>query len=185
MELRQYLKVFKKNFLVVVVLCIFGLLLGYFLAMSRSEGFQQDQTLYIAPQTTDTQNYEGFYGQEKARNFTDTAVAILESPDFKAEIQGSGESLSVRKIAPQVIKITTTAKDPQGAKNLMAKVTSTFNSKLQTVSNNQAKIELKELGKLQEPAPIIINKKVSTLAGLVLGFAFAILAISLKTYFKL
>lgn len=183
MELRQYLKILQQNLILILLLGLFGMALAFLITRSMSAGYQKSQTFFLEAQFESRENLADFYAQEKARNFTDTAVAILESPDFRRDLKADGQ-IQVRKIAPQVVRITTRATKSQSPNDLMTETVNSFNSKLIAISDDQ-KLELKALGTSPEPAKDIINKKVFALAGLLLGFTFAIVAISLKTYFRL
>lgn len=185
MELKEYLKIFRKYLALIAALSFIGMSLAFAFARRIPQGYQDSQTFFISPQSAAIQMYEGYYGQEKARNFTDTAVAILDSPDFKSEVQGTNEAISVRKMAPQVVRLTATSKSSAAAKNLLDKTVNSFNSKLQSLSGSQAQIQLKAIGRAQGPSTVAVNRKVFALVGLIAGFAFATAAISLKTYFKI
>ena len=177
------LKILRKDIVLILILSLAGSILALILTRSLPQGFSKTQNFYLAFQGDQSQNQSAYYAQEKARNFTDTAVAILDSADFRGEVQTPGETLSIKKIAPQVVRITAVANSSESAQNLMTSTVASFNAKLTTLNQNQ--IQLKEIGKSAEPFPAVDNKKVFAAAGFVLGAAFAILAVSLKTYFKL
>lgn len=185
MELKQYLKIVKKNLLLVLVLSVAGAVLALLLTKSLESGFSQTQTFYVSSPIEGSPEYAGFYTQEKARNFTDTAVAILESLDFKKELVSPGDLIRTQKVAPQVVRITTISQDQQRAKALMGSTVDSFNTKIQKLSGNQPQIQLKELTTADEPQKITSNKLVFAAAGFVLGATAAILTVSLKTYFRL
>lgn len=185
MELKQYLKIVKKNLLLVLVLSVAGAVLALLLTKSLGSGFFLTQTFYVSSPIEGSPEYAGFYTQEKARNFTDTAVAILESLDFKKELVSSGDLITTQKVAPQVVRVTTTSQDRQRAKALMGSTVDSFNTKIQKLSGNQPQIQLKELASSDEPQKITRSKLVFAAAGLVLGATAAILTVSLKTYFRL
>lgn len=186
MELRQYLKILQKNIVFILTISLSGAILAVLVTRSLPSGYQKSQTFFLSQPEGEAGQLPEYYAQEKARNFTDTAVAILDSPDFKREVVSPGQDLAIRKTAPQIIRITIAAQSSQSAQELMASVTNTFNSKLATLLQNQGGIsQLKEIGVSQDPERKVMDKKVFTISGLILGFAAAITAISLKTYFKL
>lgn len=186
MELRQYLKILRKNFVFVLTTSVLGAMLAILVTRSMPSGYQMGQTFFLSQPEGESAPLPEYYAQEKARNFTDTAVAILDSPDFRQKVVSSGQDLKVRKIAPQVIRITATAQSSQSAQELMAKATNAFNSKLAALGQNQKEgLQLKEISTSQEPEPKVVDKKVFAISGLILGFAAAIAAISLKAYFRL
>ena len=176
MELREYLKVFKKYWPFIVVVAILGATLGGFYASKMPQGYKNSQTFFLTPQAT-TSEEQTFYAQEKARNFTDSAVAIISSPDFKSQITGEGESLIVRKLAPQVLQITTFSNNSSNSKALQQRAVNLANERFST--------NLQSIGKAAEPTYTAPKQLAFALAGIIAGAAFAIFAISLKTYFRL
>lgn len=186
MELKELISIIRKNWQIVVALSVTGVVLALFLTAKMSKNYVQTQTLFVSakqqpPDTTSTS--PAYYDQEKARNFTDTAVAILQSPDFKNSVLGPGESTSTKKEAAQVLTITASAPTPEAASQLMEKTITTFNNNLVNLNNQETL--LKQVGKNQEPHLPAVNRKVYLLAGLLLGLAASVAAISLKTYFRL
>lgn len=191
MELKQYLKIAKKYWLFIVIVSLIGVLLALFAARKMPQGVSLTQTFFITPapvQNFAQYHFEAYYAGEKTRNFTDTAVAILDSADFKSQVVGSGEALQVRKLAPQVIQIKAFAPKSEEAKQLMMAAVNTFNAQFvftQPLPADPASFGLKEVAPAQEPARQVVNRQVLAAAGLVLGFAFAIFVVSLKSYFKI
>lgn len=198
MEFRDYIKPFKKYLAFILLLSLAGAAIAFVLTIRLSSGYTLTKTYFLATpastpklgvpisQTPQDYAYEGYYAQEKARNFTDSAVAILESNDFKLEVTQSNQSLSVRKVAPQIIRLTTVAKNPEDSQNLMDKSIDLFNGKSAFLSDPKPSLILRPISSGESrPSLIQIDKKVTATAGLFLGFAFAIFVISLKTYFKI
>src|SRR3990167_8112945 len=107
MELKDFLKILKSYLAVIIVLAIVGAAGGFYSTRYFSSGYHHIQDFFLVDpsvQSISVENIksENFFTQEKARDFTDTAIAILESPDFKSENIGTGDELIVRKLAPQV-----------------------------------------------------------------------------------
>lgn len=186
MEFKEYIKIFKKYSAFILLCVILGAVVGFFSTNYLPQGYRLTQTLIISgPQPApDTYNYEGFYSQERARNFTDTAVAILESGDFQKEIPQNG-SLEVKKLAPQVIRLTVTAKDPATSKDLMQKTQEAFNKKYLELAGDNQNITLKPIASPEEPAFQRSSRKIYAAGGAIIGLALSIAAISLKSYFRL
>lgn len=191
MELKQYLKVAKKYWLFIVIASLTGVLLALFAATKMPQGFVLAQTFFITPpavQNFAQYHFEAYYAGEKARNFTDTAVAILSSADFKSQLVSPGQTLQVKKLAPQVIQIKAFTPKSDEAKQLMMTTTNAFNAQFvftQPLPADPASFGLKEIAPAQEPVRQVVDRQVQASAGLVLGFAFAIFVVSLKSYFKI
>jgi capsular polysaccharide biosynthesis protein len=188
MEFREYLKILKKNFLLIFILGIAGFLVSFVTVKKLPTGYEKSQLVYVViPKIAQNQtyNFEGYFSQEKARNFTDTAIAILESPDFSGEILTPGEALNIRKVAPQVIRITAVANDSQSADSLITKTITGFNQKMFALTNEDQQPQIKLIGKSQPAVFTGQNPKIITAFGFLAGVFFAIFVISLKTFLKL
>jgi len=183
MELRQYIAILKKNIVIILALSAAGLVLALFAAKSLPQGYLQSRTFFVASTQIAQDSNSAYYNQEKARNFTDTAIAILESADFKKEAERGNGKIDAKKSAPQVIRISAASSTPEGAQTLLLGTQNAFNAKLSSL--NAQNLRLMEVGEPQEPALSKVNLKVAATAGLILGFAFAVFTVSLKTYFKL
>lgn len=180
MELKVYLKVFKKYWPAVIILTLFGAALGYFYTRHLPSGYRATQTFFIAPAPAGEFNIEANNAQEKARNFTDTATAIISSAPFQSQIIPSGQTLTVKKNAPQVLTISAHAPTREEAGAVVVKSKELFNSRFGSPGAT-----LEEIGPAQTPQAILGTPIIYALAGAILGFGFAIFTISLKTYFNL
>lgn len=176
MEFKEYLKAFSRYWLFIIIVACLGALLAFFYSRQLPQGYKNSQTFFITPKESQT-NLEAFHAQEKARNFTDSAVAIITSADFKLQILAQGESQAVKKLAPQVLQITTFSKSSTQAKEQTKKTVSLFNDRFAA--------SLQEVGPARDPAHVARPTQVYTVAGFVAGLAFAIFTISLKAYFKI
>ena len=187
MEFKEYIKIFKKNIGVLLLLVVLGVVLALMITYKLPSGYSQTRLFYIASEKTTPQtnyDYEGYYVQQKARDFTDTAVAILESADFISEVGILPVSLSVRKVAPQVLRLTVVAKDPQDANDAIEKISQSFNAKLVNLAGYDPALQIKPIGKAQPSYFSSPNKKILGVFGGSLGFIFGILVVGLKVYFK-
>lgn len=184
MELKEYIAIIKKNILIIVIATVMGAAIAFYFSLNFQTGYKFEQSFFLTSQETSADTAQNsYYSLEKARDFTDSAVAILQSPDFIGSLDTNG-SVAVRKLAPQVIKITVTAPDPQLAKSTMAKVVSSFNAaigKLQPNSNFQINL----VGKIPDSQPAGPSPKIVLAFGAVCGFVVSLIAIGLKTYFRL
>jgi capsular polysaccharide biosynthesis protein len=194
MELKEYVEVVKKNILIIFLLTFLGGAVALYFATNFKSGYRLEQDFFISssretsslasPQQALTDSPQNsYYSQEYARNFTDTAVAILASPDFAGSLNTPG-SIAIRKEAPQVIKITTIASDPQLAKSLMEKVTSIFNGKIRELQPSTT-FQINAIGKVSEPRQANPPPKIVLAFGAAAGFVTSLAVIGLKTYFRL
>ncbi len=182
MELEQYTKVIRKNIFIVIALIILGAGVAFYFSANFRPGYQASQTFYISQDQTQDATQNSYFTQEKARNFTDTAVSILQSPDFRNSLAAAG-AVTASKLAPQVIRITATAQDTASTKNLMETAVLTFNSKVKELS--QAPSQLKSIGKAPEPQITALSPKIILAFGALAGFTASLIVVGLKTYFRL
>lgn len=186
MELKTYIEAFKKYIVFIIALTIMGGILAFFITSNFKPGYSLSQTFFISPpnisQETSAED-PNYFAQEKARNFTDTAVAIIDSQDFKSTVLNGSQSLSVRKLSPQVIRLTVVSTSSSDATRLMQQIPTQFNSKLSTLQPDSP-IFIKEIAPAPQPALVKADRRIFTVAGLILGFAFAFFALSLKFYIK-
>lgn len=183
MELKEYLKIITKNAWAILIFAAFGALIAFAISGRASATIQLEQLFFLPAQNVPSQQNSDYYSQERARNFTDTAVAILESPDFAMELTSPG-SLSVRKVAPQVIRLTTSANDHQSAKSRLDESVAAFNSKMQELTSSPS-YELKAVGSGPHRTFAQPTKKVATIFGALAGGVFALFVIGLKNYFRI
>lgn len=174
MELKAFLKILSKYLLLILAFAILGLIAAYALAKAP-QGAQVEQLFFIPPSADSADLQAAYYGQETARNFTDTAVSILESADFRSSVPAQGQ-ITARKVAPQLIRISATANDAGAAKNLMETTINSFNQKFPQ--------KLSAVG--QGPHEVIPrpSKHIMLAAGLITGIIFALFVVSIKEYFK-
>lgn len=188
MELSQYLKILKKEQLSIILIVAFALLIGFFYSLKAAPGYKIEQTFLIEattsalPGTSANSLSQLRSPQDEARNFTDTAVALLKSKDLMDN--QSPTSVTAEKVAPQLIKLTVSAQNPTEATMQMEKTAVVFNQKIKELIKAEA-VSLKAIG----PTPVAslnkIDSKIILGLSFFAGLTFALLAVSLKTYFKL
>lgn len=195
MELNQYLKIIRRNLLFIAATTAIALLLGNFVSRQIKHGFALEQSfvlITVAGQPPNVQpnqpstyyDYSGYFEQEKARNFTDTAVAIFQSQDFARTIISPTSSVTVQKSAPQVLKVTINSQNISEAKFDMDRLTLQFNQKLLSLSP-QDSLQIVPIGTPQEPVLSKFDPKIITAASALLGTTISIALIAIKSYFKL
>lgn len=196
MELRAYLKIISKNIWLIVVCAAIGAAIAYFIGNRAQSGYRVSQSFLLTESSQKTSpflqagqaqppyDYGRFYNQEKSRNFTDTAVAILQNTGFTAPILSGPSSIAAQKLAPQLIKITAVSETASDSKFLLERMNVEFNNKLKEFDSSNP-LQLTPVDFPQEPVLNRINTSVTTTAGLLVGVALSIFLIALKTYFKL
>lgn len=177
----------KKYFLFIIILSVCGAAIGYNLAKFLPSGYKQTQLFFLTPETAQDQdtNLGKYFIQENSRNFTDTAVAILQSTEFQSEVLKPGQVLTVRKIAPQVIRLTYTHSTLNSDDPKLIDVAGHFNQKIENLLQSTSSAQLKPIEQVSEPSFSALNKYVLLAGGFLIGALFAVFIIGLKVYLKL
>lgn len=187
MEFKQYLKILKANVAIIVIFTLAGLVVSLFASTKVSYPYKQTQLIFLqthGDENTASQNYNGYYAQEKARNFTDTAVSIINSSDFQTENKVRQSAIDAKKLAPQLIRLTASAPNAQNQSEALSESIGTLNSKIKNVTGENF-IEAKPLSTPSRATYSAPDKKIMVFAGTLAGFIFALCTIAAKTYFKL
>jgi capsular polysaccharide biosynthesis protein len=187
MDIKKLTKTARENIYFIAAVIIVGAAIGWQSAKFFPSGYQSSQLFFIAGASFPaSQNYPAaYFSQENARNFTDTAVAILQSPEFINGILPQGPSITIVKIAPQVVKITANSPNPGNLDQAITQVAKGFNQKIQDLSQNNLSSSLQAVAPPSQEAFFALNSKTLAAAGAVLGALFVLLVISLKVYFEI
>lgn len=183
MELRELVKIINKNSIFLLAAAFVGFILAILLTQKLPSGTKAQELIYLMPKEENNSSayrFDGYYSQEKARNFTDTAVAILENT---ALTQGIQSQTVIKKIAPQLIKITVSSTSTQEAQTALEKADELSRQKIEDLTNSS--ITTKALSPLPDVFAFAPSKKIYAAAGILLGLIFASLIIGLKDYFRL
>lgn len=189
MELLNYLKVLRKNFIFIAIFAVGGFAVGSLVARNTPSGYNYEQTFFVAPNKTQTENtqaaffdFEGFYAQEKARNFTDTLTALVQTPDFKNGATLPQSSVKAQKLAPQLVKVSVTAPSVGEAKFQLERLIIQLDSKLASLGSE---IKIIPTGNPVEPVLTRLDPTLISTFSTILGIALSLVIISLKSYFRL
>ncbi len=190
MELKKYLQIAKNNIVLIAIIALIGAFSAYFTAPRLQSGYRAQNIFYLSNQAQETTppqsyNFGGYFLQSTAINATDTAVAILESGDFQSKLKNPGAATAVKKIAPQVIKITVSSQDPKIPNAQMESVPETFNKKMKELNPVGPTLTLSPISGQTDVSYHSLNAKVLALTGLFLGIVFAFLILGLKTYLEM
>lgn len=188
MELKEYLRILKKEKLTISITIVLAVLIGFLYSAKQAPGYIVEQTFLIeATRSAVKQPSEissasiSISTQEEARNFTDTAVALIKDKDSQTPPH---ISVSAQKEAPQLIKIIVTAQNPQDAKLYLLKAAGNFNQKVKNLIQ-ESTITLKPVGTEPNAVQNLITPYIVFPLSLAIGITSAAILISLKTYFRL
>lgn len=186
MELKNAIDLFKNNIFFLIIFIILGTVIGYQSAQFLPSGYSQSQLFFaVKPQTNQqSDSYEGYYSQENARNFTDTAAAILEDPQLLKQSLKNSQTVTIRKIAPQVIRITIQSQKKEDLAGSIDQIARSFNLKVADLTQSEPPISLKPVSQASEISFFALNPLILSLFGATLAIIAALLIIFLKIYFK-
>mgnify|MGYP001601264765 CR=1 FL=1 len=183
MELKQYLKLIQKNITFIGILTIVGLILGLYSAKLLPSGYKQSQVFFVTQSTAD-ESPNTLYKQDRALNYTDSAVSIIQSDDFLLSAQISQSTVEVKKLAPQVIKITLTSQSREKSTQDLSTILLRFNEKTEQILQSKT-IQLTPIGIAPTPVFFALNSKILAIFGALIGFISSAAILALTSYFKL
>jgi capsular polysaccharide biosynthesis protein len=201
MELKDILKILNKRRAEIGLFVLCGSFLG--LAASFLPGKFKTELSYFVGRAADKPStefftYEGFYAQQTAQSFTNTAVALLESQNLKRSVLGELElpvtdnnirkltkSYRVTKNGPQVITLTVADYDYDKSLNTFTAISEKFLEAGEKVSSgSDENISVTPLSDepvvRQEQRPFIYF----VTGGLLFGLALSLLKLAFKEYIK-
>lgn len=191
MDLKDYIKILKKNFLTLLILTAVAVAIGMIYSQKSQPGHKLEQVFIISSRENQITSQQASQSpvkleprspQQEARDFTDTAVALLQSRSFNQTQPGT--QISAEKLAPQLIQITAVAPNPQEVEVQMERTAIDFNRVLKELIINPS-LEIKAVGETPEATFNKIDRKIILATSFFMGLTFSVLVISLKNYFKL
>lgn len=191
MDLREYIKILKKNFLTLIILTAISLAIGLIYSQKTQPGHKLEQVFIISSQESQISQQQALQSpikselrspQDEARDFTDTAVALIQSKGLNQF--ETNTSISVEKLAPQLIKITVVAPNAQEVKVQMERTVIDFNRDLKALIKDNP-LEIKAVGGTPSASLNKIDSQIVLSTSFFIGLTFSVLVISLKNYFKL
>lgn len=198
MELKELVNTMLANKKLPVAFAIFGLIIGI-AAYYMPAKFISTGALYITRAVENTDKYftyEGYYSQQTAVAYTNTAVALLESIDVKtkalekAGIAPNGFNLKkysklvdIKKSGPQLITLTVKDNSYEKSQNLWNSTADTF-IKYSDEANFNTDSNLKILKISPEPVVKPEYKSIYfyLFSGLLGGLIFGILFVTFKSF---
>jgi len=186
MELRDFLSLFLRRWFLVLAFSFLGLLAALFYNQSRKEIFQASLLLYLKPKNTielkaeDSQNK--YYTQLRIREFSDSLITFLLQPEVQGEM---GKSFQVKKLTPQIFKVSVFGNNPDQAKTLVLETKEAIENHIKKFEENgQSFFQLEVLTSSPRLDKIGSEKILNLVVGFLLGFVFSILFVATWIYFN-
>ncbi len=183
MELKEYLKIIKKNLkLILAVGAIAGLSAFLFSSFQPVE-YETSLSLLISKnktQETDDFKYDGYYALQAGEMIADTIVEWTKSPAMvnaiyqEAEVSGNFGSIksyakkfTAKKMSSQHIEIKFNSNTKESAEKISSAAVKIINDKIKTLEkNSEEEISFSVSGE----SPIIVEKNPDALLNLFIGF---------------
>lgn len=153
MELKNYLEVLKKNWILIVLITLVAGFSAYFFTNSQKPIYEGGLTMMVSPVPKDDginknyYSYDGFYALQSSQLFTNNISSWLNSPDVVIDIYKQAKiNIDASQVTELKTKISTTLRSAQSANNMV--------DALFTDSKKE------NITKLSDAAFIIIDEKV-------------------------
>ncbi len=180
MYFEDYRKTIKKNIVFILTLSALGALAAFLSTSYIKSGYSIQETMFLKVDETNIQPDKNI----DLQLLTDTAAALISSQNFQRPEGFIGAATTAKKIAPQIIMVSTISPEEELTKNAHKGVISKFNSTSGDFITN-ANVQLAPTGEAQNPTKKIFNSKILAAFGALIGFAAALTIISISKYFKI
>lgn len=201
MELKEILKKLnkRKKEIIILTLCggIFGIAATFIPGKYRAEGYYFIGRVADKP-SSEFFTYEGYYAQQTAQSYTNTAIAVLESENIKSavledlklpvtdsNIRKLSRSYKVYKRGPQVVSLVAADYNNEKTLRIYSSISERFLEAGEKIINESDE-NIKVLPLSEEP---VVKREQRPLpnylaGGLLIGLALALLKFSFKEYIK-
>ena len=201
MEVKEFLIPFRKNWRLILGAALALGLVAYGVSLRLPLKYQAIATLYVHHTVQDGEGeyfeYEGFYAQRSAQEFTDTILGFLESPDIK---QRAGEivwdkvteqkqrqlqkAVHAEKTAPQLVQLSVTLDNREEAGKLLSALVQSIKEKARVLTQNDAQTELNLLTAEPLSRTVKPRKLLNAAVAAGIGFMLACVFVWLKEYLE-
>ena len=201
MDLKEYLKIFKKNLATFLIVVIIFVAAGFVFQIARERSFKTTLNINITrtgkDQTADYK-YDDFYRLQADERFADTVVRWLGSPRIATDIyadaginSGNLSQFSLSRIfksqrlSSQLIEIDFVSKDTATAQKISKSVTNIINHEIDKLNKLQQQ-ENWFVAMADEPitSPNVYSNSLVFFVSLLIGIFVGIWAVFVKHYFS-
>lgn len=180
MELINYINILKKHLAFILTLSILGAMVAYTSTSFIKSGVVFERTLFLKIIENDSNSNT----QLDVSALTDTSVAYVGSADFLNSANTHQAAVSVRKLAPQIIRLTVTSPSPETSREVSQNVVGIFNNRAKDLTTT-AQVELLQTGEPNEPAKQVLNRQILAIFGAFIGATLSLVILMLSQYFRL
>lgn len=201
MELKEYLKIIKKNSKLIVIISIITGISAFLFSITQPLKYEVSSSLSISKnktQETDDFKYDGYYALQAGEIITNSIEQWLKNPetvnaiyqkaevaqDFK-NIKSYAKKFTANKMSAQHIEVKFETDNKEDAEKISSAITEVIKSKVKNLEKNSEQ-ELSFLVESEEP--LIFESKsnafLNLIIGLVSGLILGTFAVFGKEYFK-
>ena len=201
MELKEYLKIIKKNSKQILIISIVTAMSAFVFSILQPVKYETSLSLEIVKnktQTTDDFKYDGYYALQTGEMIADSIEQWLKSPEVvnaiyqKAEISQDFKNIksytkkfTAQKMSPQYVEINFKSGTIEEAKKISAATVEIMNAKIEKIE----KVSEQEISfSISSGDPIIVENKpdaiLNLIVGLISGLVLGIFIVFLRRYFR-
>ena len=201
MELREYTKIIKGGWLLIVILAVGFGGLCFLVSSKLPPTYTASLTLYVKRQATEAREdyytFDGYYSQQAAEKFTETVVGFLKSKDIllasakladlptdQESLEQLESSIKIKQTAPQLVSLEVKKEEAAAAKTSCTAVAQATTERINLLNQTGDKAISVDL---LNPEPLVEKNEpkviLNSLVGVLTGILLASLYIFLKDYY--
>lgn len=201
MELKEYIKIIKKNYKLVLAVAVITGLSAFLFSVAQPIKYEASLSLFVnkdKTQETDDFKYDGYYALQAGEMIIGSIVEWLKSPEVvnsiyqKAEIEHNFKNIksytkkfTVKKMSAQYVEVKFKMNNKEDAEKISSAIVEVIKSKVKNLEENSEQ-EVSFL--VENEKPVIVESKpdalLNLIIGLVSGFTLGIFVVFGKEYFK-
>jgi len=201
MELKEYIKIIRKNFKLILGVAIITGISAFLFSITQPIKYEASLSLFInkdKTQETDDFKYDGYYALQAGEMITGSIVEWLKSPEVvssiyqKAEVEHSFKNIksytkkfAVKKMSAQYVEVKLKMNNKEDVEKISLAIVEVIKSRIKNLGENSEQ-ELTFL--IESGKPVIVETRpdaiLNLIIGLVSGFALGIFVVFGREYFK-
>ena len=200
MELKEYLKIIKKDLKLIIIISIITAMSAFLFSAMKPAVYETSISLAInknKTQNTDDFKYDGYYALQTSEMLADTIVEWTKSPTIVDSIyQKSGvnqnfkniksytKKFTAKKMSSQHVEVKFKSDTKENAEKISLAVVEIISAKTKTLEENSGK----EIAfSVSSENPVIVENKpdafLNLFIGLISGMIFGVFIVFLRRYF--
>ena len=201
MELKEYIKIIKKNSKLILAVAVIVGLSAFLFSIIQPVKYEVSLSLFInkdKTQETDDFKYDGYYALQAGEIIAGSVAEWLKSPEavnaiyreagvehnFKS-LRSYAKKFTVKKMSAQYVEVKFETNNKEDAEKISTAITEAVESKMKSLEEKSGQ----EVSfSIESEKPIIIESKpdalLNLIIGLVSGFVLGIFIVFGKEYFK-